>query len=200
MGRAEDKKNKILQAASECFARFGYEKTTMDDIGRLVGLNKASIYYYYKNKESIFMEVIFQERSKYIDALQKNINPAGTAREKIISYVVGRYRFIVEYSNLYNLSNESLNQIQPFFLDIYKTVIDGEVEFVRKLIEEGIKDNQLQPCDSKRVSAGVITIGDALKHREYAYATDAKAKEHDRERVEEEITYMCSLVLNGLAR
>ena len=54
------KKQEILKAASECFARFGYEKTTLDDIGKMVGLNKASLYYYYKNKEDIFAEVVLQ--------------------------------------------------------------------------------------------------------------------------------------------
>ena len=33
----QDKKAEIQKAASECFARYGYEKTTLDDIGRLVG-------------------------------------------------------------------------------------------------------------------------------------------------------------------
>jgi AcrR family transcriptional regulator len=28
-------------AAAGCFAKFGFEKTTLDDIGRAVGLNKA---------------------------------------------------------------------------------------------------------------------------------------------------------------
>jgi ribosome-binding protein aMBF1 (putative translation factor) len=36
------KEKKILQVAKECFARFGYEKTTLEDIGRMSGLNKAS--------------------------------------------------------------------------------------------------------------------------------------------------------------
>jgi AcrR family transcriptional regulator len=38
----EDKKLKVLKAESDCFGGYGYERTTSDDIGKLVGLNKAS--------------------------------------------------------------------------------------------------------------------------------------------------------------
>jgi hypothetical protein len=34
-------------------ARFGYEKAALDDTGEIVGLNKASLYYYNKSKEDI---------------------------------------------------------------------------------------------------------------------------------------------------
>ena len=40
----KDKRQMILEAAGECFDRFGYNKTTLKDIGERVGLNKASIY------------------------------------------------------------------------------------------------------------------------------------------------------------
>ena len=62
--RKQDKKESILKAANICFSKYGYEKTTMDDIGKLAGLNKASLYYYYKNKESIYCEVVFLEAEK----------------------------------------------------------------------------------------------------------------------------------------
>ena len=42
-----DKREQILKAAAECLSQYGYEKTTLSDIGKLVGLNKASLYYYY---------------------------------------------------------------------------------------------------------------------------------------------------------
>jgi AcrR family transcriptional regulator len=72
MVEAFEKKKEILKAASDCFARYGYEKTTLDDIGKMVGLNKASLYYYYKNKEAIFSEVVFEETEALFQALTLN--------------------------------------------------------------------------------------------------------------------------------
>lgn len=100
MDRMQDKKEKIFTAGSECFARYGYEKTSMDDIGRLVWLNKASLYYYYNNKEVIFSADIFLEREKYTKTLQESINQKRNLRDKVVSYMTGRYLPVVEYLNL----------------------------------------------------------------------------------------------------
>jgi len=42
---SSDRKREILAAAGKCFVQYGYEKTTLDDIAAIVGINKASFYY-----------------------------------------------------------------------------------------------------------------------------------------------------------
>ena len=51
----EDKRSQILGAAQDIFNRLGYSKTSVDDISQAVGMKKSSLYYYFKNKEDIFM-------------------------------------------------------------------------------------------------------------------------------------------------
>ncbi len=48
----------ILDASRDLFARFGYKKTTMEDIAMALRKGKSSLYYYFKNKEEIFQAVI----------------------------------------------------------------------------------------------------------------------------------------------
>ena len=196
----ENKKAKILNAASQCFARYGYEKTTMDDIGRMVGLNKASLYYYYTNKEAIFTEVIFLEREKYIASLQERVNLENSIRKKISSYMIGRYRFIFEYLNLHNLSSESLNRMQSFFYGLYQTVVDREINFVKELIDQGVDEQQMRSCDSTRIAANIITIGDAIKQRDCNCDELRKGNGHADEKTEDEIAFICSLILDGIMR
>ncbi len=51
----EVKKEEIIQAAIECFARYGFEGTTNKLIAREAGLNSASlIYHYFPSKTSLF--------------------------------------------------------------------------------------------------------------------------------------------------
>ncbi len=65
-----NKRHRILQAASEVFARYGYDKTTLEDIGKKCGLNKASLYHYFRNKEDIYVQVIMVETTVFINELQ----------------------------------------------------------------------------------------------------------------------------------
>ena len=68
--KATEKRIKILEAAKSCFTQFGYEKTTLEDIGKKLGLNNSSLYYYFKNKEEIFTAVVVKEAEKIVDDLQ----------------------------------------------------------------------------------------------------------------------------------
>jgi len=51
-----EKKQKITEAAKELFFRFGFSKTSMDDIAVQSGMAKPTLYYYYDNKEAIFKQ------------------------------------------------------------------------------------------------------------------------------------------------
>ena len=72
MTKKEQTKEKIRAAAYKCVARYGFEKTTLDDIAKEVGLNKASLYYYYKNKEDIFLEITTEATRRFVDTLQQS--------------------------------------------------------------------------------------------------------------------------------
>lgn len=56
--------------------------------------------------------------------------------------------------------------MQPFFAELYKNVINSEIEFIKKLIDQGRENKQIRSCDSKRNASNLITVGDAIKQRE----------------------------------
>lgn len=65
-----DKKELIMSSAETIFTRFGYHKTSMDDIAKEAGIGKGTIYYYYKSKEDILLELV----SFYHELLKKKVN------------------------------------------------------------------------------------------------------------------------------
>lgn len=50
------KRRAVIQSASSAFRRRGYHNTSMVDIAKTLGLTKAALYYYVKNKEEILFE------------------------------------------------------------------------------------------------------------------------------------------------
>ncbi len=50
----ETKRHHILDAAIEAFSRFGFRKTSMQDIGDAAGMSRAALYLYFKNKDDLF--------------------------------------------------------------------------------------------------------------------------------------------------
>ncbi len=54
---ADVRRQQILEAALDCFADKGYHAARMDDIVRASGLSKGALYWHFKNKDEIFLEL-----------------------------------------------------------------------------------------------------------------------------------------------
>ena len=55
---ADPRRAAILAAAFECFARYGFRRTAMEDIARAAGISRAALYLHYRNKPDIFRSLV----------------------------------------------------------------------------------------------------------------------------------------------
>jgi len=60
-GKASDRREEIISSATELFYEYGFQKATMRDICRKIGITQAALYYHFRNKEEILYTII--ERS-----------------------------------------------------------------------------------------------------------------------------------------
>lgn len=54
---ADDRREAILEAAFAQFMRYGFRRTSMEDIARETGVSRASLYTHFANKEEIFQRL-----------------------------------------------------------------------------------------------------------------------------------------------
>ncbi|MCP4347267.1 MAG: TetR/AcrR family transcriptional regulator [Desulfobacterales bacterium] len=196
----QHKKGEILKAASGCLARYGYEKTTMDDIGKRVGLNKASLYYYYKSKESIFSEVVFNEVEEFKHALQDRVNEATGCENRIKTYLIERLRYYQHVINLHNVSLETLRSVQPVFRKLYQAVYEKELDFMENLLRNCVDGDEIADCDTRRIAKSILTVADAIKHSTFNTPDIQFGSQIDYSEVEDEVSFVVSLIINGLKR
>lgn len=65
--QSEIRHQRILQAASHRFARFGYQSAFMDDIARDAGVSKGLIYCFYKNKQALYEATLRRELLQWLE-------------------------------------------------------------------------------------------------------------------------------------
>ncbi|WP_413740279.1 TetR/AcrR family transcriptional regulator [Sodalis sp. RH14] len=76
-------RDQVVEAATEHFGHFGYEKTTVSDLAKAIGFSKAYIYKFFDSKQAIG-EVICSNRLDMIMAIVNSaIAGAPTASEKL---------------------------------------------------------------------------------------------------------------------
>lgn len=80
-------REEVITAAQQLFQRYGFAKTTMEDIAKAMGRGKSTLYYYYKSKDDIFKDVIIHETNEVLTAVLEVCEQSGTAQEKLFRYI-----------------------------------------------------------------------------------------------------------------
>ena len=72
----------IVEAATEYFSRYGYEKTTVSDLAKEIGFSKAYIYKFFDSKQAIGEVICANRLAAMIAAVSENVDDAHSATEK----------------------------------------------------------------------------------------------------------------------
>lgn len=85
-----ERANRILDAASELLQRWGYKKTTINDIARQAGVAKGTIYLHWQTKQELFMALIWREKITEATNIQLKIEqePDGLKLHTMTKYGV----------------------------------------------------------------------------------------------------------------
>lgn len=107
--RARDStRNKILKAATRIFARYGYDGGSVEKISKSAKSVDRMIYYYFGNKEGLFIEVLENAYRRMNDAelkLKLNNSQPVEGLNEVIGFVLSYYRKNSEFITLLNLEN-----------------------------------------------------------------------------------------------
>ena len=87
---------RILDAATEVFARKGFDGTRITEIAEATGLPKANVYYYFGSKDDIYRSVIARLIQSWDEALEEIALEKDPA-EALTRYVTAKLRFSREY-------------------------------------------------------------------------------------------------------
>jgi AcrR family transcriptional regulator len=153
-------RNRIIKAASNIFSKYGFKKTTMEEIAKAAGKGKSSIYYYYESKEQILEAVVIKEALMMRRLLSVAIARTEDPLEKLKNYVLVRMRTFQKLSNFYAaIFDEGLSHFD-FIERIRQKYDQEEIETIGKIFEEGKQHNLFKQEDSNLVA---IAIFRALK-------------------------------------
>lgn len=91
-------RDKIIMAMYELLAEKGYDKSSIGQIANMIGIKKASVYYYFRFKEEILLELT--KRLYSIDDIFKQPDPEINSNELYKQYLLSEgYSFIEFYLN-----------------------------------------------------------------------------------------------------
>jgi TetR/AcrR family transcriptional regulator len=158
----EESRAAILNAAAREFAREGIAGARTDAIARSAHVNKALLYYYFKDKESLYRAVldhVFSGLAVAIDTvLDGNLPP----REKILAYVGAHFDYIAHHALYPRIVHAELTRaragntaqferiVQQYFRPLFGKIAD--------ILRQGQAAGDFRPVDPMQFIPSMISV------------------------------------------
>ena len=195
-----DKEELIVQAAQHRFALYGYSKVTMDEIAEDIGMAKASLYYYFPTKETIFRSVVQHEQDEFLSRNQKVIEDKVPACQKFLEYIRQRIKLTEQLNNLTHFHKQGWSEVRPIFKDLFADFIQKELRQVGHILQEGKKNNEFHFDHPQKAASMILHVLQGLHLRFFRGYDQNTISDADRATYEQEALLFAETILHGISK
>ncbi len=191
------KKMVILKVATDLFKRYGYAKTSLEDIAKEAQLGKGTIYYYFESKEEIFFSIGKAMSQDFFRQLKELVSQAGSFEEKFTIAVSMPIKLIMEHAPILlevqkSLPAHFLNKLAELKNINRDKVVELLRDILKEGIEEGIVDEHLELERAANILYDWFLVGDTNIIIHYPDEFVKKA--------EKDYEWIIQLILHGLSK
>jgi len=160
-GRPEESRAAILRAAIREFAERGIAGARTDSIAKAARVNKALIYYYFQDKETLYgaaLDHAFGEQgARLIEVLDRRLPP----REQILTYVSAYFDFIASHPfnrNLAQMETVRSAHGSPHLQRIAKRYFQPLYLRLSEVIQAGIASGDFRPVNPMQFVPSMVAL------------------------------------------
>lgn len=162
--KSEETRNRILKAAEECFARYGYDSTGVAEICNTAGVSKGALYHHFRSKQAIFVEMFETWMRGFVAEMERVRDTAASIPDALLR--------MAKMTGL--IFQTAAGQLPLFIEFLTKASRDPETwkatiapyKFFRKfftdLIHRGIEEGTMQEADPERIAQIIVAYGAGL--------------------------------------
>jgi TetR/AcrR family transcriptional regulator len=161
-GNPEATRNAILEAALHEFATEGPSGARTDHITRAAGVNKALLYYYYRDKETLYGAVLDEVFGKLAATIHAVLDRDLPPREKILAAAAAHFDFVAQ-SPLYPrlVQREMMRAGRAGSPHIRRLVKDFMKPMQRRwieLLEAGMRSGEFRKVDPHNFVLSMVAL------------------------------------------
>jgi AcrR family transcriptional regulator len=186
----DEKQEHIIAVAEKIFARFGFRKTTVDEIAKAAGMGKSTLYYYFKSKEEMFAAVIQRDAQLILRRLTAAMHSSATPQEKFRNYMQTRMIIVQEMSSHYALLKAEYLALYPLIEQERQQFYQNEVDTVTDILQQGVSQGVFAVDDV----AAAKTVIALLRGWEDQWFISGQSAFN----LEQELSVLLNILLKGL--
>ena len=162
--RGEETRERILEAALECFARDGYDASGVAEICRRAGVTKGGFYYHFPSKQALFLELL----ERWLAVLDVQLE---AARDEAVTVPEALVRMVGTAGHVFEAASGQLTMFLEFWNRaardpaIWQATIAPYRRyraFFAGMIEAGIAEGSLRSVDPEMVAHLFVSVAVGL--------------------------------------
>ena len=162
--RGEETRTHILDAAEECFARHGYDATSVAEICHCADLSKGAFYHHFSSKQALFLALL----ERWLARLDTQLGAARTEDSNIPETLLSMSRMMRQ---VFQQASGKLSMFLEFWTKaahdpaVWQATIDPYrryQSFFRDMMEAGVAEGTLQPVDPEMAAWILISLATGL--------------------------------------
>lgn len=191
--RPRMEEERIYEAAIPYFAKFGYKKTTLDDIAGALDMSNTNLYSYAKSKRALYQSCIEYALERWHQFILENTKDIEEPKERLLS----TFRMAVGY-----IANSpdmvALIKNDPTIFPMYPTVDpmdeydDWPIQYTKEILVDGIEKGVFRAVN---VDVAATMLFGWYK---YIILSSLEMQELDYELLEETLSTMSTILFDGL--
>ena len=156
----EERRDQILDAASEVFSEKGFQKARIDDIVEKSGLSKGALYWYFKSKDDIVIgifERLFSREARDLEAL---LSSGGSASDRLLQYTDRVTQDVKHVLRFASMAYEfiSLAFRNKYFKKAFKHYLREHMDILVPITQEGIDSGEFRAIDPQEAAIAVAAL------------------------------------------
>ena len=161
-GQPEESRAAILLAAAHEFAEYGIAGARTDAIAREARVNKALLYYYFKDKETLYSAVLDEAFSGLKTAVFHVLDSDLGPREKMMAYVAAYFDFVASNQVYPRLMQREMMRARegasPHLDRIIKNYFQPIFMRVGELLRKGIAAGEFRPVNPAHFVPSMVAM------------------------------------------
>ncbi len=148
----------VLAAAVQLFAEYGYHAAPLRDIARIAGIQAASIYYHYANKEALLVEIMESHMLRLNANLERIMREHSDPRQCLHEAVANHIRLHTTYKNEFFIIDTEIRALEGDKRTYILSLRDHYETLLQELLRDGMEKGIFRQSDVKISSYAIIAM------------------------------------------
>lgn len=148
----------IRAAAVQLFAEYGYHAAPLRDIARMAGIQAASIYYHYANKEALLVEIMETHMRNLNTHLEQILQQYSDPQQRLYEAIANHIRLHTSYKSEFFIIDTEIRALEGKNRDYILSLRDRYEFLMQTIVREGMECGVFRVSDVKVSCYAIIAM------------------------------------------